>query len=87
MFGNPFEMTDYKRRITKYGYDITGEKNYTLYPDGVLERVEKNWGGIGLYTIKYSNNSKPASIVHYDSFEREIRNGELRFDGSWQFVD
>ena len=33
------------------------------------------------------NNSKPASIVHYDSFEREIRNGELRFDGSWQFVD
>ena len=51
-------MTDYKGRITKYGYDITGEKNYTLYPDGVLERVEKNWGGIGLYTIKYSNNSK-----------------------------
>lgn len=87
MFGNPCEMTDYKGRITKYGYDVTGEKNYTLYPDGVLERVEKNWGGIGLYTIKYSNNSKPASIVHYDSFEREIRNGVLRFDGSWQFVD
>lgn len=33
------------------------------------------------------DTGKPATTIHYDALDREIRKGSQRFDGQWQFVD
>ncbi|HBK30288.1 MAG TPA: hypothetical protein DDZ78_01520, partial [Porphyromonadaceae bacterium] len=43
--------------------------------------------GSGLYTVTTTATGQPAIVTHYDALEREIRTGNQRFDGQWQFVD
>ena len=86
-FGHAGTVTDFKHRTTSYQYDAWGQLISTQHPDGTKEEVKKDWGGQGLYTVTNTATGKPSAIVHYDALGREIRKGNLRFDGQWQFVD
>ena len=86
-WGHPRTITDYKNRVTTLVTDSWGDVLSTTSPDGITETTTTAWGGQGLYTITKTVTGKPTTIVHYDVWEREIRKGNQRFDGQWQFVD
>ena len=86
-WGHPCTITDYKNRVTTLVTDSWGNVLSTTSPDGITETTTTAWGGQGLYTITKTVTGKPTTIVHYDVWEREIRKGNQRFDGQWQFVD
>ena len=86
-FGNACTVTDFKNRITTHTFDAWGKLIATQYPDGTKEEVKTDWGGQGLYTVTKTATGKPSTVVHYDALGREIRKGNQRFDGQWQFVD
>ena len=87
-FGNPQTVKDYNRnKTTTHTYDAWGNLVRTVHPDGSIDSVQRRWGGAGLYTIKTKSTGKPDRIVHYDALEREIRKGEMRFDGHWGYTD
>lgn len=87
-FGNPQTVKDYNRnKTTTHTYDTWGNLVRTVHPDGSIDSVFRRWGGAGLYTIKTKSAGKPDRIVHYDALEREVRTGEIRFDGHWGYTD
>ncbi|WP_313381371.1 FG-GAP-like repeat-containing protein, partial [Proteiniphilum saccharofermentans] len=86
-YGNPKTIEDHKSRITTRVYNEWGQLTSVAYPDGTSETTEIDWGGAGLYTITHTVTGQPATVVHYDALGREIRKGNQRFDGSWQYVD
>lgn len=86
-FGKPASVTDHMGRTTSYTYDSWGNLTRTEYPDGSTEEVTLAWGGNGLYTTTVTATNAPVSITHHDRLGREIRKGNLCFDGQWQFVD
>ncbi|RNC63271.1 FG-GAP-like repeat-containing protein, partial [Proteiniphilum sp. X52] len=86
-YGNPRIIYDHRRRVTRYGMDGWGRTNTVYYADGITETTAFAWGGAGLYTVTKTVTGSPAVITHYDALGREIRSGNQRFDGQWQFVD
>ncbi|MDO5665847.1 MAG: RHS repeat-associated core domain-containing protein, partial [Bacteroidia bacterium] len=86
-YGNARTITDHKGRVTRREYNIWGEPVSTVYPDGTAETVTAAWGGQGLYTVTQTATGKPATVVHYDVLGREVRKGNQRFNGQWQFTD
>ena len=86
-WGHPRTITDYKNRVTTLVTDSWGNVLSTTSPDGITESTTTIWGGQGLYTVTKTVTGKPTTIVHYDVWGREIRKGNQRFDGQWQFVD
>lgn len=87
MFGNPCKVTDFRNNITTYSYDVMGELEFVTYPDSSYESTTREWGGIGVYTFKKRVNGIHSETIHYDNFNREIRRGTVRLDGSWAYVD
>ena len=86
-YGNAKTVKDHKSRTTTHNFDVWGNLTSTLYPDGTTEAVAVDWGGEGLYTATQTATGQPASVVHYDALGRELRTGNQRFDGQWQYVD
>ena len=86
-WGQAHRITDYKGRTTTIVTDAWGKPVSTTSPDGITTTITSAWGGKGLYTIAKTITGKPKTIVHYDALEREVRKGNMRFDGKWQFVD
>ena len=86
-WGQVHRITDHKGRITTIVTDAWGKPVSTTSPDGTTTTTTTAWGGKGLYTIAKTITGKPKTIVHYDALEREVRKGNMRFDGKWQFVD
>ncbi|MGM9764088.1 MAG: hypothetical protein ACI3ZQ_08730, partial [Candidatus Cryptobacteroides sp.] len=86
-FGKPERVTDYRGRTTSYTYDEWGNLIKTEHPDGMIEETVAAWGGQGLYTVEKTTTGKPATIAHFDVLGREIRSGNQRFYGQWQYVD
>ncbi len=86
-YGNAQTVTDHKGRVSTITYDDWGAQISSTSPSGLTESVTTAWGGKGLYTITKTTTGKPTSIVHYDAVGREIRKGNQRFDGKWQYVD
>lgn len=86
-WGQAHRITDYKGRTTTIVTDAWGKPVSTTSPDGITTTIISAWGGKGLYTIARTITGKPKTIVHYDALEREVRKGNMRFDGKWQFVD
>ena len=86
-WGQAHRITDHKGRVTTIVTDAWGKPVSTTSPDGITTTTTTAWGGKGLYTIAKTVTGKPKTIVHYDALEREVRKGNMRFDGKWQFVD
>ena len=86
-FGNAKTVTDHKDRPTTRTFDAWGQQTSAKTPDGVTETVTPAWGGQGLYTVTKTVTGQPATVVHYDAAGREIRKGNQRFNGQWQYVD
>lgn len=86
-WGQAHRITDHKGRTTTIVTDAWGKPVSTTSPDGTTTTTTTAWGGKGLYTIAKTVTGKPETIVHYDALEREVRKGNMRFDGKWQFVD
>lgn len=86
-WGQAHRITDHKGRTTTIVTDAWGKPVSTTSPDGITTTTTTAWGGKGLYTIARTITGKPKTIVHYDALEREVRKGNMRFDGKWQFVD
>lgn len=86
-WGQAHRITDHKGRTTTIISDAWGKPVSTTSPDGITTTTTTAWGGKGLYTIAKTITGKPKTIVHYDALEREVRKGNMRFDGKWQFVD
>lgn len=86
-WGQAHRITDHKGRTTTIVTDAWGKPVSTTSPDGITTTTTTAWGGKGLYTIARTITGKPKTIAHYDALEREVRKGNMRFDGKWQFVD
>ena len=86
-WGQAHRITDHKGRTTTIVTDAWGKPVSTTSPDGTTTTTTTAWGGKGLYTIAKTITGKLKTIVHYDALEREVRKGNMRFDGKWQFVD
>ncbi len=86
-WGQAHRITDHKGRTTTIVTDAWGKPVSTTSPDGITTTTTTAWGGKGLYTIAKTITGKPKTIAHYDALEREVRKGNMRFDGKWQFVD
>ena len=86
-WGQAHRITDHKGRTTTIVTDAWGKPVSTTSPDGITTTITTAWGGKGLYTIAKTITGKPETIVHYDALERDVRKGNMRLDGKWQFVD
>ncbi len=86
-YGNPKTVVDFRNNTTTHTYNEWGEPVSTTYPDGVTETIATEWGGEGLFTVSHTTTGNPETITHFDALGREIRTGQQRFDGNWQFVD
>ena len=86
-FGNPRTVTDYRSRIKTNSYDEWGNQTKTVYADGTIDSTAIAWGGQGVYIATRTVTGKPSTIVHYDALSRQIRSGNQRFNGQWQYSD
>ena len=86
-YGIPTEITDHKNRTTEVSYDDWGRKTGETAPDCRLSSQTLSWSGSGLYRAEESASGEPDREVHYDAFNREVRKGVKRYDGSWQWQD
>ena len=86
-FGQPGEIEDAHGNVTYITYDAWGKGVIVSRPDGAMEQTTLAWGGQGLYMESKAAPGVPETVTHYDALGREIRMGEKRFDGQWQWVD
>ena len=86
-YGNARFVKDYKDRQTTREFDAWGQQTSTTSPDGIVETIIPAWGGQGLFTVMKTITGQPTDVVHYDAAGRELRKGNQRFDGQWQYVD
>lgn len=86
-YGNARTVTDYRNRVRTNSFDSWGKQTKTVYADGTVDSTATAWGGQGVYTATRTVTGKPSTIVHYDALSREIRTGNKRFNGQWQYTD
>lgn len=87
-FGKPSRVDDYRNRSTYYSYDAWGRVSTIRRIDGSIEATSYAWDGEGVYTMTRTEVfGGPESIIHYDALDREVRSGNKRFDGQWQYTD
>ena len=86
-YSNARTVTDYRNRVRTNSFDSWGKQTKTVYADGTVDSTATAWGGQGVYTATRMVTGKPSTIVHYDALSREIRTGNKRFNGQWQYTD
>ncbi|WP_185210780.1 FG-GAP-like repeat-containing protein [Sphingobacterium mizutaii] len=86
-YGNPRTIKDFKDRTTTNSFDVWGRLINVSYPDATTETTTIAWGGQGLYTVSKSATGTPTTNTHNDARNREVRSGNQRFNGQWQYVD
>lgn len=86
-YGNARTVTDYRNRVRTNSFDSWGKQTKTVYADGTVDSTATAWGGQGVYTATRTITGKPSTVVHYDALSREIRTGNKRFNGQWQYTD
>lgn len=86
-YGNARTVTDYRNRVRTNSFDSWGSQTKSVYADGTVDSTATAWGGQGVYTATHMVTGKPSTIVHYDALSREIRSGNQRYNGQWQYTD
>ena len=85
--GMPILMRDYRGRFIQNQYDSWGNLLQSTHVDGTVEQTTRRWGGKGRYKVIKTVTGTSDHVFHYDGLGREIRTGNRRFDGTWQYVD
>lgn len=81
---------NYKGKTTKFEYDAFGRVTKTTYPDNTIETSKITWTSSpsgALYVATTTASGQPATQVYYDALGREIRKGQMRFDGKYLYTD
>lgn len=87
-FGNPLTVTDHRNNATTFEYDALGRFLKKTMPDGIVETSALAWGGGScLYLCKKTTTGQPDEVAYFDALDREVRSGNLRFNGKWQYTD
>ena len=87
-WGKPASATNYLGKQTTYAYDASGRNTMTIAPDGTTQSVSYIWNpGKGLYGTIKSATGAPDEMTCYDALKREVRTGNQRFNGDWQYID
>ena len=87
-YGNPLSVMDFLQHTTNYTYDNLGRAVITNYPDDVTKSNIYTWSNVkGSYLHTQTVTGKPQLRTFYDALNREIRNGDQRFDGTWRYID
>ncbi len=87
-WGKPASATNYLGKQTTYAYDASGRNTTTIAPDGTTQSVSYVWNpGKGLYGTIKSATGAPDEMACYDALKREVRTGNQRFNGDWQYID
>lgn len=92
--GNLSTMTDYLSINSLYTYDMLGRLLQTRVLNvnsatrfDVKKTIAYNWNSlVGLYCVTEIDAGQPQRKTYYDALNREIRSGNQRFDGSWQYT-
>ena len=87
-WGKPASATDHLGKMTTYAYDGLGRLRTIIAPDGTTETVSYTWNPVkGLYGMLRSVSGQPDKMICYDALKREVRTGQQRFNGDWQYID
>lgn len=89
-FGNILTEQDNKNRKIHYTYDVWGRQVSVIYPDATTEKITRAWTEtpINAKTVETIEKSgEPVKKIFYDTFGREIRQSEERFDGKFLNID
>src|SRR5690606_11685974 len=86
-YGNPRTVRNYKNQATTRTFDVWGREMTARYPDATTDTTTFTWGGGGLYMVNNKTTGTPATSTQYDALNREVRTGNQRFDGQWQYIE
>ena len=83
-------IENHKNQTTRFEYDSWNKKIKETYPDNTITAVNYDWvysPANAVYSIVTTTTGKPTTQSFYDVLGREIRSGELRFDGKYLYTD
>ncbi|TYR37429.1 endonuclease [Sphingobacterium phlebotomi] len=86
-YGNPRTIRNYKNQATTRTFTVWGGAATARYPDATTDTTTLAWGGVGLYIVNNKSTGNPATVTQYDALNREVRTGNQRFDGQWQYTE
>jgi len=89
-YGRVDSIKDHRGGLTAFSYDAFGRETLINYPDKTNKSTTYAWsseGTNGLYAVSTFQTGKPTTIKVYDALNREVRNGETRFNGSVCHID
>ena len=88
IFGNACRVTDFRKHTTVFEYDSFGRLIKETSPERIIKTnsLEWSWHG-GRYILKETVTGQADKMTCFDELDRGIRKGNMRFDGSWQYVD
>jgi len=85
-----YSATNHKGLISSYEYDDWGRKTKETSADGTVATALLAWTSSptgALVQITSTATGKPSTQSYVDALGREIRSGEMRFDGSYLYTD
>ena len=88
--GQLASIENHKNKKTTFKYDIWNNRIKEIKPDGSTEEVISDWASDlsnALFFVITASTGKPAKKIYYDALGREIRKGEIRYDGKYVYVD
>lgn len=81
---------DHLNNGTDYEYDVWDRVVKTIWPSGEITTNASIWAtnaAGSLYMSQTVTSGKPVIQVYYDPLNREVRKGEMRFDGRYLYTD
>lgn len=88
MKGELISAKDQNGLTITYEYDNWGVGKKIVRPDGIVSTNDRLWSNtVGIYYVRETKTGKPESSIYYDEFNREVRKGKVRFDGSYLYSD